>query len=32
LFKKFCKKLRKKSLALFTDGGQCGFAGLKSSQ
>ena len=32
LFKKFCKKLRSKEAALFTDGGQCGFAGLKSSQ
>ena len=32
LFKKFRKKLRSKKAALFTDGGQCGFAGLKSSQ
>jgi hypothetical protein len=32
LFKKFRKKLRSKKAALFTDGRQCGFAGLKSSQ
>jgi hypothetical protein len=32
LFKKFRKNLRSKKAALFTDGGPCGFAGLKSSQ
>ena len=32
LFKKSCKKLRSKKAALFTHGGPCGFAGLKSSQ
>jgi len=31
LFKNFEKTAQKKA-ALFTDGGQCGFAGLKSSQ
>lgn len=31
LFKKFRKKLRRKTAALFTEAGQCGFVGAKSS-